>query len=149
MTKAVLDSSVLFSAFLKPASVPAMLLTRAREGAFSLCLSRYILEETTAALLREKNRAQYEVSPEKVARFYRDLAAIAEMVGELAELNAIPNDPKDNPIVATAVAAKADYLVTGDRRHLMPLGSYEGIRIVSVREFLEVLSSAGDDSSAS
>jgi uncharacterized protein len=37
------------------------------------------------------------------------------------------------------VAAKADYLVTGDRAHLLPLGEYRGVRIVSPRGFLEIL----------
>jgi uncharacterized protein len=51
----------------------------------------------------------------------------------------VPLDPKDNMIVATAVKAGADYLVTGDRRHLLALGEYEGIKIVSPRRFLELL----------
>src|SRR5207248_2768470 len=84
MSRAVLDSSVLFSAFLKPGSVPATLLTRAREGAFSLYLSDYILEETAAVLLREKNRARHGASPEKAARFCRGLAAVG--VRELAPI---------------------------------------------------------------
>src|SRR3954470_24379618 len=128
-----------FSAFLKPGSVPATLLIRAREGAFSLYLSDYILEETAAVLLREKNRARHGAPPEKVARFCRSLAAVARMVRELPELDAVPDDPKDNPIVATAVAARADYLVTGDRQHLLPMREYLGVRIVSPREFLELL----------
>ncbi len=49
------------------------------------------------------------------------------------------NDPKDYPIIATAVAAKADYLVTGDRAHLLPIRAHQGIRIISPREFLDVL----------
>lgn len=142
MIRAVLDSSVLFSAFLKPQSVPATLLARARAGAFSLCLSRYILEETARVLLRERNRLHYGFAPDQVARFCRDLAAVAAMADELPAIQAVPADPKDNPIVATAVATQADYLVTGDRRHLLVLGSYEGIRIVGPRRFLEILGPA-------
>jgi putative PIN family toxin of toxin-antitoxin system len=139
MIKAVLDSSVLFSAFLKPGSVPATLLTHAREGAFSLYLSSYILEETAAALLREKNRLRYSISPDQVARYYQDLMAVAQMVSELPSLEAVPHDPKDNPIVATAVAAKANFLITGDRQHLLPLDPYQGIRILSPRHFLDLI----------
>jgi len=51
----------------------------------------------------------------------------------------VPNDPKDNPVVATAVAGKADYLVTGDRTHLLPLGEYRGVRMVSPRAFFDLL----------
>ncbi len=55
----------------------------------------------------------------------------------------MPLDPKDDMIVATAVAARADYLVTGDRRHLIVLGHYEGIRILSPRAFLSELAEEG------
>jgi predicted nucleic acid-binding protein len=52
----------------------------------------------------------------------------------------VTNDPDDDPIIATAVAAKADYLVTGDRAHLLPLGEHEGIRILSSpRTFREIV----------
>ena len=139
MTRAVLDSSVLVSAFLKPGSLPASLLARAREGAFSLVLSTYILEETATVLVRPKTLGRYRCSIDEVGRFCRALVAVAEMVGELPDIEAVPNDPKDDPIVATAVAGKADYLVTGDRAHLLPLGQYQGVRIVSPRVFLDLL----------
>ena len=61
------------------------------------------------------------------------------MIADLPAVRAVPDDPKDDPIIATAVAAKADYLVTGDRAHLLPIGQYEGIRIVSPREFFDIL----------
>ena len=139
MTRAVLDSSVLVSAFLKPGSLPATLLLRAREGAFSLVLSTYILEETATVLVRPKNLGRYGYTGDEVGRFCRTLVAVAELAGELPDLDAVPNDPKDNPIVATAIAGKADYLVTGDRTHLLPLGEYQGVRMVSPREFLDVI----------
>jgi predicted nucleic acid-binding protein len=41
-------------------------------------------------------------------------------------------------IVATAMKARADYIVTGDR-HLLVLGAYEGIRMVTPRQFLDLL----------
>ena len=74
-----------------------------------------------------------------VRDFIRWLLTQAEMVTDLPALRVVLNDPKDDPIIATAVAAKADYLVTGDRAHLLPLGEYEGIHILSPREFLEIL----------
>jgi predicted nucleic acid-binding protein len=53
--------------------------------------------------------------------------------------NPVPDDPKDDMVAATAVAAGADYLVTGDRRHLLSLGDYKGIRIVTPRQFLDLI----------
>ena len=140
MIRAVLDSSVLVSAFLKPGGTSATLLSRARKGAFSLCLSPAIVAETAAVLSRVRHRRRFRYEPEEVARFCELLGQVAERVeGELPAIRAVPDDPKDDVIVASAVAARADYLVTGDRKHLLPLDSYEGVRIVSVRDFVELL----------
>jgi uncharacterized protein len=53
-------------------------------------------------------------------------------------MRVVPLDPKDDVIVATAIRAQAEYLVTGDR-HLLSLGSYRGIQIVTPRRFLNLL----------
>jgi predicted nucleic acid-binding protein len=53
-------------------------------------------------------------------------------------LRVVERDPKDDMIVATALAARAGYLVSGDR-DLLDLDPYEGIRILTARAFLEVL----------
>jgi uncharacterized protein len=63
----------------------------------------------------------------------------AEIVADLPPLRVVADDPKDDPIIAAAVVAKADYLVTGDRAHLLSLGSYEDIQIFSPREFYQIL----------
>jgi putative PIN family toxin of toxin-antitoxin system len=140
MPRAVLDSSVLISTFLTPRGVTADVLRAADGGAYIPCLSAAILEETASALLRNaKLAAPYRYTPAEVQEFCDDLAASVEMVANLPDLRAVPGDPKDDMVVATAVAAHAEFLVTGDRRHLRSLGSYQGIRIVTPREFLDLL----------
>ena len=57
-----------------------------------------------------------------------------------AEVHGVATHPEDDLILATAVSAKADYLVTGDKK-LRELGSYQGVSIVSPREFLDILES--------
>jgi predicted nucleic acid-binding protein len=44
--------------------------------------------------------------------------------------------------IAVAVAAQADLIVSGDRKHLLPLGSHAGIAIVDVAEALRLIGSA-------
>jgi putative PIN family toxin of toxin-antitoxin system len=142
MKKAVLDSSVLVSAFLSPSGTPATLLAGARRGAFSMHLSNEILEETVRALLRPKIAQRYRHTVRDVTEYLVLLSEVAELVEEIPTLRAVPRDPKDDMVVATAVRAGADYLVTGDRRHLVVLGAYGGTRIVTPREFLEILTNA-------
>src|SRR6266851_4283589 len=143
MPRAVLDSSVLVSAFLTPHGSVVRLLRDPVRSRYPLCLSEYILTETAETLLSKSRLRDYASYADTDVRDYiRWLLTQAEMVADLPELRVVTNDPKDDPIIATAVAAKADYLVTGDRAHLLPIRVYRGIRIVSPRQFLEVLGGA-------
>lgn len=107
---------------------------------FSWCISDEIIEETREVLMRERHRKRLRYSEQQVDRFCGLLAIVAERVpGPLPVIRAVPLDPKDDIIIATAVAAHADYLVTGDLRHLLPIREYDGIRILTPREFLGIL----------
>ena len=141
MPRAVLDSSVLVSAFLTPHGSVVRLLRDPARSRYELCLSDAILTETAEVLLSKSNLRRYVAYADDDVRDYiRWLLTQAEMVPDTPPPRVVPNDPKDDPIIAAAVAAKADYLVTGDRAHLLPIGEYQGIRIVSPRAFLEILS---------
>ena len=54
-------------------------------------------------------------------------------------LDVVNADPDDNKVVECAVVGDATHIVTGDRRHLLPLGSYQGISIVSATDFLALV----------
>jgi hypothetical protein len=59
----------------------------------------------------------------------------------LVEPTAVPPvapDPDDDVVIGTALAAKADFLVTGDRT-LLAVGEYQGTRFVSIHEALELV----------
>jgi predicted nucleic acid-binding protein len=114
VTRAVLDSSVVVGAFLKGDGQPARLLVLARAGAVTLCLSDYIIEETASVLGRPRHR-RFGFAASEVARFRAGLHAVAAIVTSLP-------------------AVRADFLVTGDRRHPLPLGGYQGIRIITPRQ---------------
>jgi predicted nucleic acid-binding protein len=51
----------------------------------------------------------------------------------------LTGDRADDAILAAAVQARVDVLVTGDRRHLLPLGKYCGVRILTPQAFLAEL----------
>ena len=78
---------------------------------------------------------------EDVRAYIGWLLSVAELVDDIPELSVVKNDPKDNMVVATAVAAKADYLVTGDGTHLLPMKEYRGIIFIAPRHFLDLLQS--------
>jgi putative PIN family toxin of toxin-antitoxin system len=51
----------------------------------------------------------------------------------------IPSDPEDDIVLECALRAKADYIVSGDKRHLLPLKEYQGIPILAPSDFLRIL----------
>ena len=142
MPKVVLDSSILVSAFIAPQTELIQLLRLPLRHRYELVLSKDILGETAASPLTKESVRRYATyADEDVHPYLAWLLSVAKIVDELPELSAVPADPKDNMVVATAVAAQADYLVTGDRRHLLPMKEYQGIPIISARSFLDLLES--------
>jgi predicted nucleic acid-binding protein len=51
----------------------------------------------------------------------------------------IPTDPDDDHVLAAALTGQVDLVVSGDKRDLLPLGNYQGIAIVTVREAISKL----------
>ena len=118
------------------------LLRQPLRSRYELVLSEEILSETAARLLTKESIRHYaEYTDEDVRSYLGWLLQAAELVHELPELSAVKNDPKDNMVIATAVKAMADYLVTGDRTHLLKMKEYQGIPIISARSFLDLLES--------
>ncbi len=64
------------------------------------------------------------------------LWSVGQLVVPRSKVKAVIGDPDDNRILECALAARADCVVSGDR-HLLRLGSYMSIAIMSPREFLE------------
>ena len=67
------------------------------------------------------------------------LTESAEMVFPTERVTGATPDPGDEMVLECALAAEADYIVTGDKKHLLPLQEFHGIRIVSPSDFLRRL----------
>jgi predicted nucleic acid-binding protein len=66
---------------------------------------------------------------------------VADMVEPIREIRAVPEDPDDGHLLATALEGRAAFLVTGDR-HVLALKEYEGVRIVTPAAFERILAEA-------
>lgn len=140
MISAVIDTTVLVSAFLRPVPGGAAfeLLRRAKQQDFQLFLSDDILEETAGVLLsRGHIRKRYEYPDAAAIEFCQSLADLAVIVPEVPEISVV-RDPNDDMILACAVAAGAEYLVSRDK-DLLSLGGHEGVKIIAPETFLAVL----------
>ena len=78
------------------------------------------------------------IIPSTVGRLIRDLRKLAEVLTRLPEVDRSA-DPADNFLLAMAEAGAADYLVSGDRRGVLDLGTHGVTQIIKAREFLTVL----------
>jgi predicted nucleic acid-binding protein len=70
----------------------------------------------------------------------KDLLSYSSLVTIQNTLRVIAADPTDDKFLECAVVGGATHIVTGDKRHLLPLGSYQGISIVTAADFLTLVS---------
>lgn len=139
MIRAVLDTNVIVSSFLQPTGLPAQVRRAWQANQFVICLSKALFTEIGEVLARPVIRQTVKVSWEEVERFLQLLAETSVWCAEpLAVEKVVSNDPDDDVILATAVGAEADAVVTGDQ-DLLGLKEHRGIAILSPRQFLEAL----------
>lgn len=143
MERAVLDAHQLVSAFINPHGHPAKILAAWREGRFELVLSPALLDETEEVLNRPRLRKKHGKRAAEIRQWMADLAQAATMTSDAIELEVVKADPDDDVILACALEGGAGYLVTGDG-HLLGLKQYRRIRIVTARQFWELLKEGGD-----
>jgi predicted nucleic acid-binding protein len=140
-----LDANVLFSACLKQHNRQYAFFELARAGRCALLTSSYALEEADRNLVRKAPQAQSRLS--ELADLLQPLAeAPSEPLLAWAEAQGLP--AKDAPILAAAVLAQSDLLVTGDRRHFSSLfgRTLKGVRILALADGLAaVLAEAEQD----
>jgi putative PIN family toxin of toxin-antitoxin system len=128
--KAVFDTNVLIAAFLTE-GICSGLLIRARKQAFNLVLCDDIIREFEGILIKK-----FKLTPTDISEIS---AIVSEAASEiLHNLDPIPNicrDPNDDMIIACAIDAAADYIVTGDE-DLLILKRYKDIVIINPRNFV-------------
>jgi len=133
VSRVVLDTNVYISAFLF-GGVPGALIAVARAGVAELMVSPPILEETAGIL-----RRRFGFTRAQVAEVMREIRSLARLITPDLHRAVIREDEPDNRVLECAVAAGADYIGSGDRRHLLPLRVYEGIPILPPAVLLRVL----------
>jgi uncharacterized protein len=136
--RVVLDTNLLVSGVIA-SGLPRRLVDGAKAGEFELCTSEVLLAELLDVLERDKfaqRLSQAGLTPQGIVD---DLRRLAVVVLPDATPRVVPTDPDDDHVIAAALAARADLIASGDKRDLLPLGSWQGIAIVSAREAVERL----------
>lgn len=127
--RVVLDTNVLVSGLAYPGSVPGRIVAIWRQGGLDVALSHYILDEMVRVLPRLSRIGMTSAEIRDLADSFMFLADVVEPEGAQ---DANLRDPADQPVLLTLLAAKADYLITGDKDLLALANQYP---IVTPAEF--------------
>jgi putative PIN family toxin of toxin-antitoxin system len=136
--KLVLDTNVVLSALLWGGS-PEDLLLVGRGDSVTFVTSPPLMAELRGILSRrkfEKKIAASLLSVDQIVELYSDQT----MSVQPFSTPRIVSDPDDDVVIGTAIAARADLIVTGDKA-LLSVAEYQGVRIVSVADALRILTS--------
>lgn len=133
--RVVLDTNVIVSGLNFPGN-ERLALELALRQRFDLYLSPFILREASGVLVRKFGWSNEEATLALGA--LRDAATVIEPTPRPP---AVEGNEGDNRVLECAVDADAAFLVTGDRRHLLPLGLHHGVTIANAPSFLSRLDS--------
>lgn len=135
--RVTLDTNMLASGAIAIAGgTIARIMDAARAGTFDVVVSQHMLDELAFTLATPFFMRR--LTSTESTDYFRLVRRVAQTVSIIAPVQGVATHREDDLILATAVSANADYLVTGDLK-LQALGSYQGVAIVSPRAFLDVL----------
>ena len=101
---------------------------------------RNIVEAVTCAEIldefSEKLTTKFKASPLQAAEIVTELLTFHQSIKIANQLKGVTADPDDDKVIECAVVGGATHIVTGDKKHLLPLGSYRGILIVTAADIL-------------
>lgn len=127
----VLDTNIYISALLF-GGVPAEIIELARKKKINLAVSSPILLELARIL-----QIKFHFQRKTILEIISELKRISTVVFPQIKIDRIKEDPPDNRILECAVACHADYIVTGDKKHIRRLHSYQNIPIRLPHEFIK------------
>lgn len=133
--RVVFDTNVLVSALITTGK-PKDLFYKAVEGQIQLILSKNILKEFI--IVANDSRIRKYADQDEVVAFLRIADKVAKITKVKSRFKAVKEDSDDDALLRTAFDGKADYIVSRDR-HLLSLGAFSGIKILTVDEMLTLL----------
>ena len=128
--KAVLDTNVLISAYVFPGGKPEAVYRLALEGRLQIGTSRTLLAEFGRVLDQK-----FGWDSDRVEAAVAQMTRIAMVVEPSEAVQVITADPADDRVLEAGRACDADVIVSGDR-HLLDLGAWSEIEIISPAEFI-------------
>jgi uncharacterized protein len=136
--KAVIDTNVLVSGIIQEKGTPHRLINEWLTGKYDLVTSFYLVNELKHVLTYPRLVKRLALRKAEIAIILNELSLRAIIVAADPPFPQVTRDAKDDGVIATALEAKVDYIVSGDQ-DLLVLGDYQGIRIVTPAQFQDVI----------
>lgn len=140
MIRAVLDTNVAVAGLLKSTGPPGEILRLLHQGAITAIFSRELIDELAAVLAYPKLKTKYRLGRDDLEAIAGLFALRGDLV-EIVERIRACRHPDDDRFIETAVAGRADYLVSGDQ-NLLLMRKFRGLSIVRPVEFVVLVASS-------
>lgn len=131
MTKVVLDTNIYLSALIFPGSAPEEVLSLGKTRKIQIYISSFILSEIKNILV-----IKFDYSDDYAKKIIDEILKFTILVEPNVRIDIIKEKKDDNRILECAVSAKADFLISGDKKHILIHKKIRTTCIVSAREFL-------------
>ncbi|WP_338834082.1 hypothetical protein MHLNE_04500 [Moorella humiferrea] len=137
--KVVLDTNVVISGLLAPVGPPGKIVDLWADGKIEVVVSPAVITEYMGVFLRPKFVIVGTVEErQQLLEGFINLDNTILVLPDV-EVNAINADPSDNRFLECAKTGETNSLISGDS-HLLALGEYEGIPIITPGQFIETFS---------
>lgn len=136
MVRVVLDANVVVSSVLIQVGNPAIILKMLISGEIQNSTTPEIIDEIKDVL--ERPRISKRINPLDQEFILHAFEEFSEKINPGITFAEVKDDPDDNKILECAVAAAAEYIISGDN-HLLKLREFRGIKIVNPAEFVAFL----------
>ena len=137
MTKVTLDTNIIVSGFFWKVD-SSKILVLVGMGVIQNVISKEIFSEYEDVCFRREITDKTNKSESDIKEFLNELKKISNFVEPKINFNVIKDDPKDNKFLDAAFEGNADYIITYDR-HLLELGMFKEIKILTPLEFLKAI----------
>jgi len=131
--KVVIDTNVFVSG-LTFKGKPREVLDLIWRGDIEACISSFIFKE-----LEETLKKDFSWDRDQIKHTIEKIKAKTILIQPKNKVSVIKENDDDNRILEFAIEGRVQYLISGDRKHLLPLKEYQGTKILSPAEFLKVL----------
>ena len=134
MIRAVVDTNILIRSLIKPQGTVGPIISRLRDGDYTLVYSAPLVDELVAKLSLPRIQVKYHMRLEEIEALVALIVLQGEKVIPTWKVK-VCRDPKDDMFIEAALAGEAQVVVTGDD-DLLTLKEFETVRFVTPRAFL-------------